>query len=953
MKFIASQDFEILETAGKWVGFLDNMNLREVSGEKTPLGNGEKDAEGSLPEDNVKYFNNRVNDVVQQGVDNTTTSALTGSYLARIMTPPEFKNFGFYALNPFFAFPAGFAPVQILGKQIKEGFDRIGNVSELLGDSPLVSVKMAKALACHQVIDETIGGMKSGGGHLGCMSLTSINLISETVDESYAQIQATNEDRAEEFFARSGQNLETGERDEETGVVWWKRIGMTLTAQRPLYRMRYRMARARYKEGYDEARSNLRKLKRQKEEQIFGVQQRLDQFIFPAEGEADTQRLNDGRKVIHSIINDPEGFLDNPNSFSSGGVRPEDIFGNRFSVIDVVETLRAPKYEFLTNREDETDFLDSAITTNNWKLNHYNTLRNLKGFKDRRDAINQFEGTGLRDLEDHVNIVYEPSGNPNLNLDNPETLVSRLKTALGSATPGLQKEVQALIFSDIYVGNMESFWYLAKYLGENLGVFDKLPKDLQQEFAEFFLRKREQLEEPLVSGSIAEEGTKVWRAQILNQGKNVIQSVKNVANLLPELGDNLLSFEKGVAQKALQDLNSVIDSQEFFEDLLGKEGDKEGLLKKLPELEQGLLKNIFALNPFIERLKELYPKLKTQREAFQEKLDVVDQERIDKLEEEAKKAQEELNISSRTGKSGLENVTKSELSFGGERGGEGAGGEGSGSGGFMAGSDIETIQTTLQRNYAELRDLIYGKTGEAENGLIGKLNQVSNFTYDLPGDISKNILDIANKSETLITSRLREIGVSETGEEMLDNLKDGRRDINFLARIDLGDIASKDIESTSRALLANATIQQVENMKRAKYGELATFSYMPADFQSRLTVQGVCNYQTIKDALYVREDEDGSVWYHSKTQIFKVSEPRFSSKLEVDERNVQIWNKHSEERGYGLFTVPHTNPHLGIMINSNPENSAAKDNPYYGTVDKKIQDFSNGVADDYNQAKAA
>lgn len=961
MKNLFAQNFDFENSCGRKVFLLDNVKLRGMEEPTTPLIDGEQGAaNGSLPEDNVKNFETRINDVIRQGVDNTTSAALTGSRLARVMTPPEFENFGLYALNPFFAFPAGFTPVRVLGQQIQEGFDRIGDVASLLGDSPQLSVKMAKALAGGKAIDASIKGMKSGGGHLSEMTLTSINLLTETVDESYAQIQATNEDRAVEFFARSGQNLETGERDEEVGVVWWKRLGMYVTAQRPLYRLRYRTAKARYKEGYDEARSNLRKIKRQKEEQIFGLQQRVDQFIFPAEGAADTEKLNAGRKVIHKIINDPERFLTSPNSFSVDGVSPEDIFGNRFSMVDVVETLRAPKYEYLTNREDETNYLDSAITTNNWKLNYYNMERNLQGLKARRDALNRFEGTSLKKLENHVNVVYEPSGKPKIseNLENPEALVNRLKTALGSATPGLRKEVQELIFSDIYTGNMEVFWHLAKYLGENLAVFDKLPKDLQEDFSEFFLRKREELEKPLVSGSITEKGTKIWRAQVLRQGKNVIQSVKNVANLLPEIGNKLLSFEKGEAQGALQDLKSVMDSYKFLNDVLGAKGDetveqRETLLKNLPELEQGLLKNIFSMEPFIKRLgDEIYPNLKTQREAFQSQLDVVTSEGMEKLKEDYDTAQGVYQKAIESGKSGFEKAgTTFDLSQFGGRGqglGQGAGagvGDGDG-GGFMAGVDIETIPTTAQRNYAQLRDLLYGKTGTEEKGLIGQLNQVLNYTYDLPGDISGNILDIAHQSESLLTSRLREIGVSETGEEMLDNLKDARRDIDFLARLDLGDRASRDIETTARALLANSTVQQVENMKRAKYGELETFSYMPADFQSRLTVQGVCNYRTIKDALYVREDADGSVWYHSKTQIFKVALPRFSSKLEVDERNVQIWDKHPAERGYGLFTVPQTNPHLGIMINSNPENVAAKDNPYYGVVDKKIKDLpSNGSTD--------
>ncbi len=916
-------------------GFIDNLNLSAANDNNPILNMDQESGSGMHAADTVETFNNRINDVIEQGSDGAINAGIGGSYLAKIFTPPEFKGYtNLYLLNPLFAAPAGLTPATVITQQLKQGFDSLGDPAELLGDSPLLSIKMAKSLVKKDQIEAAIDGAKSGGGHFDDMSLTSLQILESVNDKAFEAVNKTNESRAAEFYAKSGRDLETGKRDEETGAVWWKRATRKVLGQNFLYRKRVSWAKNRYKEGYDEIRSNIRSLKRSKEEAIFGAQQEIDQFLLPRteEGSANTVELDAGRKVLHLIINRPNQFASNPAAFEVNGVSAYDIFGQDLKVLDVLEALRSPHYEYLTNNPDSPNYLDSAIKTGQWQFNHHNSLRTLRGIQTRATALESFSSTNIENLERFLTQHYEPSGSPEIkaSLDNPRQLVGRLIEALGSAGVDLGHNLNKIIKNgDIYSSANEIFWHLFNFLGKdsNLSAFKALPPDLQGDLAEFFLQKRSQLEEATISGGIEERGSLIWRVEALKQGRIVSEHTQALATALPDLAEKLISTDKGVAQEALRTIKTLSDHYNYFLNLIGVSSEDGVINKKevdslfvgLPEFEKSLLSNIIDMYPKMKGIFGVYSALLSERKKVEELIDQAP-ERVEELRNQQVAHTKHLESGEPKGVVG--NVSRMlDLNTSGT-------GDGSNGGG-----DIETYETTVQREIDRLGGYLDG-----EKGGIAQLEKIKNFTFEnLPGDISQGLNRMAERSQRSIDRRLNELGLHSDADiaALLD--ADKKPSLNTLARNELWNSASKSLVETGRALIGNDALQQFENMKKTAYVGLQTLTYVSANYQSQLTVKGLTNPNTLQDALYVRAFNGGYL-YHTDTQVILINPPRHSSD---DQRNVAIWNKAPEEKGLdNKFTLPYGQPdELGIFLTANPENSAASENALYGPVQRKVDNL--------------
>ena len=718
----------------------------------------------------------------------------------------------------------------------------------------------------------------------------------------------------------------------------WKRGIRKYLGQNFLYRKRVSFAKNRYKEGYDEIRSNIRSLKRSKEEAVFGMQQAIDQFLIPRkeEGSADTIGLDNGRKVLHKIINHPNQFISNPDSFGVDGVSVKDIFGPNYKVLDVLEALRAPKYEYLTNQPDAPNYLDSAIQTGQWQFNHYNSLRTLKGIQTRAEALNGFNSTSVERLEQYLTQNFEPSGKQSIkdNLDNPTPLVGRLIEALGSAGVELKRDLKKIINNgDIYTSSTEVFWHLFSFLGDdkNLGALKALPPDLQGDLAEFFLQKRTQLEKNTISGGIEERGSLLWRVEALRQGKIVAEKTQALAAELPDLAKKLISTDSGVAQEALRTIKTLTDSYGFFLELIVTKADENGnldkkavdtLLAEIPEFESSVLSNVIDLYPRIKSLEGVYGSLQSERKKLE---DLIDQnpEKIAKLDAEYHRVSELFEKNKDSGLTGVGTVL--DLNNSGVNGNSSAGG----------GGDIETSFTAQRVRLKELNDILYGTSETLDGGAFGKISKIENFTFEnLPGDISEGLARLAEISQRSIDRRLKEMGLESDKDiaSLLDADKKPRLDV--LARNELWNNASKSLTETGKALIGHDALQQFKNMSKTAYVGLQTLTYAPANYQNQISVATLTHPTTLKDALYVRK-YNGGYLYHTETQVILVNPPRHNSD---DQRNVAIWNKTPEEIGLDKkFTLSYGQPdELGIFLTANPENSAASQNTLYGPVQQKV-----------------
>jgi|GEM_PF-3804790 len=206
------------------------LNLRGANSNNDLLQTNQEAGSGIHTADTVANVENRINEVIEQGTDGAISAGIGGTYLSRVFTPPEFKGYtNFYLLNPFFALPAAFTPATVITKQLQEGFDSLGDPAELLGDSPLLSIKMAKSLVKKDSIDAAIKGSRSGGGHLDSMSLTSLQILEQVNESAFEAVNQTNESRAAEFYAKSGRDIETGERDIVSVLVGLKIVTKKVT----------------------------------------------------------------------------------------------------------------------------------------------------------------------------------------------------------------------------------------------------------------------------------------------------------------------------------------------------------------------------------------------------------------------------------------------------------------------------------------------------------------------------------------------------------------------------------------------------------------------------------------------------------------------------------------------------------------------------------------------------
>jgi hypothetical protein len=904
---------------------------------------------GSFEVDTADRSRAKIKEVINQSSDAAVNSALGGGYFARMLSIEKFQgSLGFQGklLSPLFWGASTLVPKDLIIRQVEEGFENISQPTELFGNSPLLNDQVSKALINKEQINSAIKALKNnGGGSLKDVSLTSIRLLQQVFEDRNQMMEAINEEQAADFFQKSGYNVKTGKREEQTGETFWKRWLRVLGGQRPLYRARVRQVINRNREGNEEISSILKGMEQKKEQQVFQGKQKFDAIFKAARSENNTEKLNSIQKTAKFILNRPQDFIDRPAMFENLDMPAPELFGEGFNPVDVLEFLRgAASYE---DPEDNIDFLAQSTEVNEWKRSNLNALKTLENLQKRVRAQENFVGTNLETLETHVLKKYEPSHEENIDLKNPEELVNQTIQALGSATPGLVRDLHTIIQNgDIYMESTEIFWYLADFFGrgQNTNLFDKLPANIQQQFAHFLIKKREELEKSTVSGSVDEKGTLLWRIRALKQGQILMAQFDDFVNELPNLHTDLRSLEPGRAQNALRVIKTVLDGYHIFNTILGiPEGENnqsalENLLEDLPELERGILKNITQLGGILKTFdgpQGLYQKLVDDRDALETIIDQ-DPQWVEQRRNEYETRQELFNRMAEEGKTGFEDANVQALI------GAFSDGDGSSGGGDAPGAaGLETAYTALRKDLERLdRFLNQGEDG----GAIGKLEKIYNKTFDaLPGNIGPAIANVAELNKRLIDRRFRELNIDP--ERDLDFLvnESTKPTFDFLARMELGQIASRDILHTGKSLFQKEQNAQFGFMKGIEYNSISDIVYAPARYQKKLTIAGLMNPNRIKDALYVRTDKDGSVWYHTKNQIIRFIPPQLHQ--DEDQRNIAIWNKPHHQRGFQHFIAPDSQPDMiGILLSSNPENEASDQNPYYGNLQPQIQDIESRIS---------
>jgi len=944
---------EGLPESGVSPSLLSSLNLQTANDNSPVLQTTQESGSGISASDTVENFQNRVAEITQQGVDGVTQANLGGKFLSRMYVPPEFGGLGLYLLNPLFLAPALATPATAIGSQLKEAFSGKGSPSELLGNSPLLSVKSARALLDEpQMLRAIKAGVSGSQSKAEDVSLTSLQILESVNDQAFEAVNSINDKQAAEFFERSGYNLNSGERDTDTGTVWYKRLAWRLTLQDRLYRARFKAAKALYNEGHEQIVSNLKALKQFKEVRVFKIQQSVDEYFLPRQdqGAADTVGTDAGRKVIQLILNRPDQFISNPAAFNINDISPQDIFGEGYNPLDVIEALRAPNMEYITNKKEAPNYLESAITVSNWQLNHYNSLRTLEGLHTRSKALQSFDGKNLEHVESHLLQYYEPDKNFQSDTPDPASLNQKILAALGSAMPGELNDLQKQLKNgNIYLAPLELFWHIISFLGKDKGLsaLKKLPPTLQGELAQFLIDKRTQLEQSAISGGIDEKGSLVFRAEALKQGEIVATSLENFAGGLSELGSKLISTEKGEAQFALREIATVLDNFKFFFKFLGQEADQDGnfnvsddlsvILAEVPEYERSLLSNIINLYPKVKYLGDVYPDLVAERKTLEELIDQ-DPEWIKDRKEEYEQLRNQFKESIEKGDSGLSGMGMVMSGSGmGAAGAASTTSDGSGEDGIGTSSaGLEARWTAIRKAQERIAQKL---DSGADGGAIGKIQKIDNYTFSkLPGNIDQNVLRLAKLAKRTIERRRQELGIND---ETIDALLDDNKKPSFalLAQNEMYTKGSEDIVKTAEELIANQATQQFANMGKSTYVGLQNLTYARADYQSFLTVQTLTQPEVLSDALYVRKDSEGGFWYHTANQIIRVTPPRFGG--QQDRRNLAIWNKSPEEKGFKTrWTVPSTQPdHLGIFLTANPENSAGSKNTLYGPVQEKIKNL--------------
>ncbi len=938
MKFITSySQTRKNDSASRLIFLLDEkqVNLQMgTSDTEKPLLQGDVDFKtGTFAAENAENTQAQVNELINQAAESSERAAVQGRWKSRLFNPNAFTGFvGIEArfFNPAFWAYDIFNPKSIAISQVKEAVSKSGNPADLLRESPLINDGVLRSLL-DPGVQRAISAVSNSGSGMDerKISLTSIEYLESVFEARYAKVSSLLTEQNKDFVAKINNE------------VWWKKLGRKLfIRQDKRIDFQLKQMRRATDVGHAEIMGILETMKQTKEQQVRAADQYLRKQQERLENAGDTVGLDNFRKTLADIAHNPEGFIRNPARFSKH-MDIRDFLGPNYKAIDLVDALKRSEY------------LQPIVETNQWRMSHSNALSNIASLRDRKHRLDNFQGTDLSSLEAYINRRFEASdvAFSDAELNDPSDLVQELKDELQNASPGLSKELESIIDGSAYINSVEQFWFIADYLGKNTHIFAKLPPETQSRMARYFLAKREQLEKPLISGSIAEQGTIVWRTQALQQGHNVLEKTDEVAEIVRTLGEKMLSTDEGVAQKALQDLKSYLDSYDFFLEITGAdalkldEGDisesqKEALFGRIPELEQGLLENVLALHSYVGQIRESYKTLNEERDEFQTLLDT-EPERVKELLEEYEAAKDQYQAIVDSGKSGID--TKGPLiDFDSSR-------SGADTDGGVGGGNIETIGTTTERLLNRLRETLFGPSDSEDGGLVGKVTKIENFTFTLPGDLKASLEEITRPTKKSINARVKEIGLKK-GEDITKV----RPSFDQLARMDMGARTADQLEPQARELLQNEAAQQFEVMKTPRhYNSLRTLHYVPSKYQKNLTIGGLIHASTIDNAIYVRQESDGSILYHTKMQIIKVNPPRLSND-DGDQRNLSIWQKRPGEQGANKpFTMPTTEPDMvGMYLTSDPENKAAIKNRYYGKpIESKIKQQEKEVASQAQKIK--
>lgn len=904
-------------------GHLSSQKDRKLVAGNIHVGPGSQAAETS------QHIQEQVGQVTDQTSEATIREAFSGDRISRRFTLDRFGgiNANLYNLN-FWFLGGAFLPKQVILNQVKDALTEVGDPADLVEGSALISDRAFSSLVNTDAMNKAIRLVESSGSNsrgLKNVSLTTLELLKAILEDRQSRIKPISFEQANDFSAKA---------DNE---VWWKQWLRKPFFQKPLYNQKIKVMRERNDKAHNELVSILDGIIQTKEQDVFSARQNLDQAFIKAEnagpnyidsvGMRGLELGHIARQTIHRILNHPDVFLKSPKSIQ-GKVPLDFLFGQNFIPIDVLEALKSSKYE--SSSKDGVNFIDAATKDQEWANSDYNALRTMQGLKERKARLKQFNEASFEKLERIVNQVYEP-GETGIDPNNPSAIVDRIKVALESATPGLRQKVTNIIDNNIWSHPTEQFWAIAKYFNDHLETFKLLPPEVQQDFAAFFIAKRTDLEKSLVSGAYTEDASALWRSQALVRGQDVLAKVKDVAKLIPELGSKMLSRDEGVAQNTFQVLQGLVDANDFFTDLVGTEEDAESLISKLPELESGLLHNVFLMKPFIEKTKETLVSLREKRVEYEALFDV-DPDFVDSQKAVLEQYQKDV----KTVGSGLDDIRTPLFGMGGVS--TATGGEGDdtiGTGGAMGGGGLEPRFKTLQREVNELRQTLQGPPGNEDGGQIGAASKLTGYSgFPLIGDIGETLLETADLGDKLIADRVKKIGVKNA-----DAILAQRPTLDDLARLEMGELVSRDIVNTAETFLQNETVQQYQRMiANAKtFVKLDHMYLAEMNFQSKFTVESVTDPMVLKDVEFVRRtraDENDSsgtgLWYQTPEYAIKVLEPRIGGQ---DHRNVLVWQKTKAERGLGNFITPQGNPHkLATLLTSRPENSAFDDNPLYGVT---------------------
>lgn len=883
------------------LGQVGSLESEESSG---PLLQGSvTDGSGLLGGDTKELQEERRRNITLQSSEAVVRESVGGSYWSTMLNTDRFKGYvGLQAklLDPAFWVGTFFAGKEVVLSQLKAGMKEIGSPSKLFGNTPHLRGKHFQSLVSEEALSSILNNLHIGKPFMGRtskISLSSLEFLEEILQSRLQQVNAIQDEQFQDFTAK----IES--------EVWWKRLARKPLFQTGLYRAKFKRIKYLNQLAHQELIDEIKSLKQEKEQQVFEARQVLDARIQAAQSTGETEDLNKIRKTVHAVLNSPDKFIENKGVIA--GFDTEDVFGKSFVPIDVLEALRDVKYEQLKAKGNAAtgveNFLDSAVGVNNVKVSHYNSLRVLEGLQNRVRSLDKFDGTSLRALEKIVALKYERSA-PGEVTDDPKSLVDQIISALGSATPGLLVSMYKVIgdSADPYSDSTELFWYLAKFLGENTHQFEKLPPNLQSKIAGFLKIKRDKLEQPLVVGGVDETSTMYFQARALKFGGRVVKAGEDALNSLSGITERL---KKNESQDDLGRLSDFVSGFEtFYSEMKDRTND-------LPDFEKNAIGNVLKLKDTADKVKRIHESLKKQQEDYA-KLHVSEIQ-LKTAEDRVKHVHELFQKYSEVktkGKNEKDSFTK-EIR------------RDSALGGILPstfyGGDYESAEETLQKEL--------DKSQEGLQDLLTKKSNAEAFMFDdIPSNLSTSLSVLIEGAVAPIKNALHRMGLDEDPDltKLLPEVK-----FDELARMELGQIVTKDVLNTGNKLLQNDAVQQFRNLKKARYTELSQIFYAESSYQKTLTTAHLACPSRLDNLLFARVDGDGSLWYHNQTQVVRITAPKLNST--DDQRNMAIWYKSPEEKGYGHFAVSHTQPDaLGIYLTANPENAAAVDNELYG---KKLE----------------